>query len=106
MTPGTSRTLRHHNRSDLLERRFPPLAAAVSWILLQTWAGEFHDEIRGLWGLLRRANGHAAPVRKVHRLQAPCPSCQVRTLTHRPGAAAVTCENCGHTQTLPEMMSA
>jgi hypothetical protein len=30
------------------------------WILNRDWAGEFFDEIRALWHLLRSANGHAA----------------------------------------------
>lgn len=76
------------------------------WILGQDWAGEFHDEIRGLYAMLRRANGHAAPARRVHRLEAPCPSCSVRALTHRPGTAAVTCENCGHAMDVPELAAA
>ncbi len=83
------------------ERRL--LSDHLDWAMRQDWAGQFHDEIRGLWGVLRRANGHAPVARKIHRLQAPCPGCSVRALTHRPGTPAVTCENCGHSETVPEL---
>jgi hypothetical protein len=73
------------------------------WLLLQDWAGEFFDEIRGLYALLLRANGHAAPARRIHRLQTPCGACGVRAVTHRPGAGHVTCENCGAYSPVPEM---
>jgi hypothetical protein len=73
------------------------------WLLLQVWAGEFFDEIRGLYALLLRANGHAAPARRIHRLQAPCSCCGVRAVTHRPGAGHVSCENCGASSPVPEM---
>ena len=79
------------------------LAVHLDWIISQEWAGEFFDEIRGLWGLLRRANGHGAPIRRVHRLHAPCQSCQVRALTHQPGTSTVTCESCGDRFAVPEL---
>jgi hypothetical protein len=80
------------------ERRL--LATHLDWILGQDWAGEFFDDIRDLWQRLRSANGHAAPSPRVRRLHAPCPSCQVRALTHRPGGGQAVCENCGTTTDL------
>lgn len=71
------------------------LAAHLDWILGQDWAGSFFDEIRGLWQLLRRANGHASPTRRVLRLHVPCPDCGVRAVTYRPGDTQACCENCG-----------
>lgn len=82
------------------------LATHLDWILGQEWAGEFHDEIRGLWAVLRRANGHAAPTRRVHRIQAPCGTCGVRAITHRPGSPQAVCENCGATTELLEQVGA
>lgn len=41
------------------ERRL--LATHLDWITRQDWAGEFFDEIRGLWQAMRYANGHTAP---------------------------------------------
>jgi hypothetical protein len=41
------------------ERRV--LADHLDWILSREWAGEFYDEMRQLWALLRRVNGHPRP---------------------------------------------
>jgi hypothetical protein len=70
------------------------------WLLLQDWAGEFFDEIRGLWVLLRKATGHASPPSRVRRSPAPCPGCGVRAVIHRPGDERAVCENCGETTTV------
>jgi hypothetical protein len=70
------------------------LAVHLDWITGQDWAGEFYDEIRGLWVLLLKANGHAAPSQRVTRLQAPCPACGVRAVTHRHGDDLMECQSC------------
>lgn len=78
------------------------LATHLGWILTQEWAGEFHDEIRRLHALLRAANGHQAPARRLQRLHVPCPDCGVRAVTYRPGDGQACCENCGTCRVLAE----
>lgn len=78
------------------ERRL--LSDHLDWVMAQDWCGEFFDEIRALWSLLRSANGTGSG-RRLERFQNPCDTCGVRALTHRPGSAVVSCENCGITHT-------
>jgi hypothetical protein len=72
------------------------LATHLQWILEQDWCGEFFDEIRGLWGLLRAANGHATPGPRVRCRELvdgkPCAG----TVRWVDGAAV--CRACGATK--------
>lgn len=77
------------------ERRL--LAVHLDWIIGQDWAGEFHDDIRALWSALRSANGAGGGKGRVTRMQAPCPACGVRAVTHRPGEDLMQCQSCGAT---------
>ena len=87
------------------ERRL--LATHLAWIVAQDRAGEFCDEIRARWGLLRSADGHAAPGRRLRRMPDPGTSCQVRAVTPSPGTDQAVCENCGVTTPVNrEMISA
>lgn len=64
------------------------LATHLDWILAQDWAGEFHDEIRGLYAALRRANGHAS-TRPGYTAHCACGG-RIRWVN-----AAAVCQACG-----------
>lgn len=68
------------------ERRL--LAAHLDWILGQDFAGEFFDEIRGLFAALRRANGHAS-TRPGYTAHCDCGG-RIRWAN-----GAATCQACG-----------
>lgn len=67
------------------------------WILLQDWAGEFHDELKALWVTVRSANGPTERGR-VRRMDAPCRACGVRAVTHRSPDELMECQSCKATQ--------
>ena len=82
------------------ERRL--LAAHLDWILAQDWAGEFFDEIRRLWGALRRANGHAAPKTGIRcRLNVGGQECGGRV---RLVDGTAVCQGCGTAASGPELL--
>ncbi|WP_157936898.1 hypothetical protein [Geodermatophilus chilensis] len=77
------------------ERRV--LADHLGWVLAQDWAGEFYDEMRALWGLLRAANGRPRPQGRARCRETvggqPCGG------TVRWDAGTATCGTCGASYT-------
>ncbi len=68
------------------------LANRLDWALdNHPAADEFADEITSLARVLRRTNGTD---KLVHRLSAPCPTCELVELFREDGADYVECRNC------------
>jgi hypothetical protein len=85
------------------ERRLLAEKNNFRWLLLQDWAGEFYDEIRGLWVLLRRATGHGAPkARGVRCREAVAGEVCGGPITLADGTAR--CGTCGTTTSGPELL--
>lgn len=65
------------------------LSDHMDWVVAQDWAGEFFDEIRALWGLLRQANGHQTGRPRIRCREDGCSG----TVRWVDGAAV--CSTCG-----------
>lgn len=93
---GTMRATALVPLTVLSERKL--LSDHLEWILTQEWAGEFFDEIRALWGLLRAANGHSSGARRVRCREDGCTG-SVRWVD-----GAAVCGACGKTTRGPELL--
>lgn len=85
------RGLRGPDGNDI-ERLAPWLLGQLDWLTGQAWVGDMCDEIRDL---TRVADGITQHIPGWHRLPAPCPACDHKTLGRWDGGDQVGCTNCG-----------
>lgn len=77
-------------RRQNTHRHITYLLNNIDTVLCAYWSADIYTEATNLERQLRRTTGQD---RLVHRIKAPCPSCDQRTLTREDGAEKVTCAN-------------